>query len=198
MLGECRERWSGINLFSVGTAFRGRDLSSIDIRFWYLNLVPALKYFCIIRWKQHLVNVLCLPGHTRAYRIVILHWTVYVCRIHRVISEGDMAENTLHNVCLRWEIHCEDVSQWCTRERVVTQQTRAIHLMLFQCWPTVYDAGSTLKEHRVNAPCLLVHSDSWYNLTQCTWDPIPVWPWASVWDRGPSLDQCWVNCSTGK
>ena len=26
--------------------------------------------------------------------------------------------------------------------------------MLFQCWPTVFDAGPTLKQHWVNAPCL--------------------------------------------
>ena len=27
--------------------------------------------------------------------------------------------------------------------------------MLFQCWPTVFDVGPTLKQHRVNDPCLL-------------------------------------------
>ena len=27
--------------------------------------------------------------------------------------------------------------------------------MLFQCWPTVFDAVPTLKQHWVNAPCLL-------------------------------------------
>ena len=27
--------------------------------------------------------------------------------------------------------------------------------MLFQCWPTVFDAGPTLTQHWVNAPCLL-------------------------------------------
>ena len=27
--------------------------------------------------------------------------------------------------------------------------------ILFQCWPTVFDAGPTLKQHCVNAPCLL-------------------------------------------
>ena len=27
--------------------------------------------------------------------------------------------------------------------------------MVFQCWPTVFDAGPTLKQHWVNAPCLL-------------------------------------------
>ena len=36
-----------------------------------------------------------------------------------------------------------------------TQQTRGIHLMLFQCWPTVFDAGPTLKQHWVKALCLL-------------------------------------------
>ena len=27
--------------------------------------------------------------------------------------------------------------------------------MLFQCWPTVFDAGPTFKQHWVNVPCLL-------------------------------------------
>ena len=30
-----------------------------------------------------------------------------------------------------------------------------IHSMLFQCWPIVFDAGPTLKQHWVKAPCLL-------------------------------------------
>ena len=34
-------------------------------------------------------------------------------------------------------------------------QARDIYPMLFQCWPTVFDAGPALKQHRVNAPCLL-------------------------------------------
>ena len=29
--------------------------------------------------------------------------------------------------------------------------------MLFQCWASVEDGGPTLKQHRVNAPCLLGH-----------------------------------------
>ena len=32
------------------------------------------------------------------------------------------------------------------------QQTRGIHLMLFQCWPTVFNAGPKLKQQWVNAP----------------------------------------------
>ena len=32
--------------------------------------------------------------------------------------------------------------------------------MLFQCWPTVFDAGPTLKQHWVNAPCIL-EIDKW-------------------------------------
>ena len=38
---------------------------------------------------------------------------------------------------------------------VPSQQTRDIHPMLFQCWPIVFDAGPTLKQHWVNAPCYL-------------------------------------------
>ena len=36
-----------------------------------------------------------------------------------------------------------------------SQQTRGIHTMLFQCWPTVFDAGPAMKQHWVNASCLL-------------------------------------------
>ena len=37
----------------------------------------------------------------------------------------------------------------------LSQQTRDIHPMMFQCCATVFDAGPTLKQHWVNAPCLL-------------------------------------------
>ena len=37
----------------------------------------------------------------------------------------------------------------------VTQQTRNIHPLLFQCWASVEDGGPTLKQHWVNAPSLL-------------------------------------------
>ena len=35
------------------------------------------------------------------------------------------------------------------------ETAQGIHTMLFQCWPTVFDAGPTLKQHRVNVPSLL-------------------------------------------
>ena len=35
------------------------------------------------------------------------------------------------------------------------KQTRAIHPILFQCWPNVFDAGPKLKQYRVIVPCLL-------------------------------------------
>ena len=38
---------------------------------------------------------------------------------------------------------------------LIAQQTRGIHPMVFQSWHTVCDAGPTLKQHWVNAPCLL-------------------------------------------
>ena len=36
-----------------------------------------------------------------------------------------------------------------------TQPTRITHPLLFQWWPTVYDAGSALKQQWVNVLCLL-------------------------------------------
>ena len=36
-----------------------------------------------------------------------------------------------------------------------SHQTRGIHPMLIQCWASVEDGGPTLKQHWVNAPCLL-------------------------------------------
>ena len=41
------------------------------------------------------------------------------------------------------------------RVHLAIQQTRGIHTMLFQCWPTVFDAGPTVRRHWVNDPCLL-------------------------------------------
>ena len=35
------------------------------------------------------------------------------------------------------------------------QETRGLHPMLFQCWSSVEDAGPTLKQHWVKAPCFL-------------------------------------------
>ena len=37
----------------------------------------------------------------------------------------------------------------------LSQQTRDFDPMLFQCWPTVYDAGPTLNKHWANVSCLL-------------------------------------------
>ena len=37
----------------------------------------------------------------------------------------------------------------------VSQQTRGIQPMLIQCWSSVFDAGPTLKQHWLNASCLL-------------------------------------------
>ena len=45
--------------------------------------------------------------------------------------------------------------QVSSSEGVNSQQTRGIHPMLFKCWATVFDAGPTLKQHRLNASCLL-------------------------------------------
>ena len=51
------------------------------------------------------------------------------------------------------------------------RQTRAIHPILFQCWPNVFDAGTTLKQHWVIVPCFP------YQLTlPCRWHfflPLP-------------------------
>ena len=46
----------------------------------------------------------------------------------------------------RWAVKCS---------LIISQQTRDIHPLLYQCWPTVFDAGPTLKQHWVNVPCLL-------------------------------------------
>ena len=37
----------------------------------------------------------------------------------------------------------------------LTQQTRDIHPMLFQCWANIEDGGPTLEQHGVNVLCLL-------------------------------------------
>ena len=38
---------------------------------------------------------------------------------------------------------------------LITLLARGIHTMLFQCGFIVFDAGPTLKQHRLNSPCLL-------------------------------------------
>ena len=47
-----------------------------------------------------------------------------------------------------------------------SQQTRDVHPMLVQCWPTVCDAGPALYQHWVNVSCLLGCS-----LTKCMGNP---------------------------
>ena len=42
-----------------------------------------------------------------------------------------------------------------TNKGITSQQTRGIHPMLFQCYPTVFDAGPTLQQHWINTVCLL-------------------------------------------
>ena len=39
----------------------------------------------------------------------------------------------------------------------MSQRTRDNLPMLFYCWASVRDCGSTLKQHQVNAMCLLMH-----------------------------------------
>ena len=63
-----------------------------------------------------------------------------------------------HNVVGTWPLH--------DSVHLAIQQTRDIHIrtILFRCWPTIFDAGPTLKQHRVNDPCLLGIS---YQLLNC-------------------------------
>ena len=60
--------------------------------------------------------------------------------------------------------------------QVCTQQTRDIHLMLFQCWHTVFDSGPTLKQHWVNVPCLL-GSDLYTTLNPSSTRILSYKPW---------------------
>ena len=51
--------------------------------------------------------------------------------------------------------HC--VRRWLLlRVKLAIQQTQGIHTMMFQCWPTVFDAGQLLKQYWMNDPCLLI------------------------------------------
>ena len=52
--------------------------------------------------------------------------------------------------------HSSHLTTWEKLKKQGTfQQTRDIHLMLFQSWATFFDAGPTSKQHGTNAPCLL-------------------------------------------
>ena len=49
---------------------------------------------------------------------------------------------------------CAGVTRRCNRDENV-QQRREVHPMLFQCWASVEDGGSTLKQHRGIVSCFL-------------------------------------------
>ena len=55
------------------------------------------------------------------------------------------------SVCMVCGVHCLPL---VSRE-MSSQQTRDLHPMLVQCWPTVYDVGPTLKQHWMSVSCLL-------------------------------------------
>ena len=42
--------------------------------------------------------------------------------------------------------------------------TRGIQPILLQCWANVFDAGPTLKQYWLNAPCMLGWCDAWYQV----------------------------------
>ena len=47
------------------------------------------------------------------------------------------------------------VSTYLLSMRHLPSKTLGIHPILFQCWPIVFDADTTLKQHWVNVPCVL-------------------------------------------
>ena len=62
-------------------------------------------------------------------------------------------------------------------------QARGIQPMLFQCWPTVSDAGPSLKQQWVITPCFLTAALCWWRLNipaQETPDTTIHWPNADV------------------
>ena len=66
--------------------------------------------------------------------------------------------------------------QSITGSVVYFAQTRGIQPMLFQCWPTVFDAGPSLKQHWVIAPCFLTAA-------LCSWRfniPAPETPYNTI------------------
>ena len=53
---------------------------------------------------------------------------------------------------------------------LLTQQTRDLHPMLFQCWASVEDGGPALEQHWVNVLCLL-GNESGFSSPLCTYRP---------------------------
>ena len=45
-----------------------------------------------------------------------------------------------------------------TQTTAVTHRIRGIHPVLFQCWTSVEDGGTTMKQHWVNASSLLEYA----------------------------------------
>ena len=94
---------------------------------------------------KHWVDVSCLLGWTntrqagiiiflnlKVYFISPIYWTSYL-------------------LCDYFLPLCYNIPWW----QDVTQKTRGFDPMLFQCWPTAYGAGPTLKQHWFKSSCLL-------------------------------------------
>ena len=47
----------------------------------------------------------------------------------------------------------ETLDWWLIGQHYLSQPTRGVESLLFQCWPTVCDAGPTLKQQWFNASC---------------------------------------------
>ena len=88
-----------------------------------------------------------------------------VCQLRSAqIHVGLQPDNTTDpHLCRRVQLSCGQLYGGNVYEKyapIHTQQTRGIHPILFQCWSTVFDAGPTLKQHRVNSSCFWAGSSS--------------------------------------
>ena len=63
--------------------------------------------------------------------------------IYHVARAAGMPEHSMAGACAM-----------ASQPQKTPEQTRSIHPMVFQCWPSVEDAESTLNQHWVNAPCV--------------------------------------------
>ena len=102
-----------------------------------------------------------LPSTRLVQHYAKIGLTYHVC--WACLPRRSLCKCTLGRLCIVWDDtlaqHWANIG-WTYRVcRVVWDSgpgsKHGIHPMLFQCWPSVFDAGPTLKQHWVNAPCLL-------------------------------------------
>ena len=96
-----------------------------------------------------------VPGCSPDQILWATHWAIDRDKLCNMVGSA------YHWPSLRCYLNCGELRRFGTCNLLQVsgeacgQQTRGAHPRLFQCWPSVFDAGPTLKQPWVNAQCLL-------------------------------------------